>query len=1131
MPSGGKVGDFFASEIDSKNVEFFAKHMSNAFAYCKTITNQKGKPVDYVYVYVNDAYVKITGRKKAEVLGKRATEVFPDLPSEPVDWIGRYGKVAASGKAERFEAMAQLRDVWYSIFVYSPKKGYFAVLFEDVTERKKAEEEVARVASFPTLNPNPVVEADFKGNISYFNPATKKLFPDLETSGVAHPFLFDWQNVVEDFRGKSTASCSREVKVDDQWYHQQLYLVPDSQRVIIYSINITKRKKAEDEREVMIEFLRIANANTSTRQLVKATVDFIQKESGCEAVGIRLKEEEDYPYWGTIGFLPEHVRLESDLSARDENGVIIRDLKGDPVLECLCGDVIRGRFDTSKEFFTEKGTFWTNDTTKLQASITDMKRQARVRNRCNEEGYESVALIPLCVGKTRIGLLQLNDKRKNMFTLENIQTWERIADQLALALSKSISEEDLEKSEKRWSTTISSIGDAVIVTDIAGKITFMNKVAVSLTGWTLQEAADKSLREVFRVVNAETLQEVEDPVDKVLRNGSVVCLASHSVLISKGGAKVPIDDSGSPIRDQDGKVTGVVLVFHDISERKKGEEALYKLNRHLRAISDSDEALMHANEETKFTKEVCNIIVKDCGYALVWVGFAENDKEKTVRPVAFAGFDEGYVDALRVTWDEKSERGRGPTGTVIRTGKPYVCNMKSDVNFNPWRAQADKRGYTASLVLPLISYDGRTFGALNIYSRELNPFTAEEAQLLTELSNDFAYGIMMLRLRKDREQKEETLRKQASLIDLSPNAIIVRKLDGTISLWSKGAEALYGWTKKEALGQDINKLLSTEFPCPLEEILAKLSLEGKWSGEIVHTSKNYRRIVVQSYWLGTYDSNGKIAEMLESNVDITERLRMQTKLEEYAVQLKEYANQMEDLANQRAEQLKNAERLAAIGATAGMVGHDIRNPLQAITGDLYLAKTELASLSDSNQKKEALESMDEIEKNVDYINKIVQDLQDYARPLNPKTDESDLKLVIEGLIAKNNLPSNVKVNVQVADDVRKICTDAYYITRILYNLITNSVQAMPKGGVLTVQVYKEASDTVVIVKDTGVGIPKSIHDKMFTLMFTTKSKGQGFGLPVVKRMTESLGGTVTFESQEGKGTTFKVSLPAQKAKQ
>jgi signal transduction histidine kinase len=211
-----------------------------------------------------------------------------------------------------------------------------------------------------------------------------------------------------------------------------------------------------------------------------------------------------------------------------------------------------------------------------------------------------------------------------------------------------------------------------------------------------------------------------------------------------------------------------------------------------------------------------------------------------------------------------------------------------------------------------------------------------------------------------------------------------------------------------------------------------------------------------------------------------------------------------------------------------MVGHDIRNPLQAITGDVYLAKTELASIPESEEKKSALESLQEIEKNTDYINKIVQDLQDFARPLKPNIEEVDLKLMIEDLLKKNVLPENVKVSVKVESDARKIKADSTFVNRVMYNLVNNAVQAMPKGGKLTIHSYKEANDVLITVKDTGVGIPEAVKGKLFTPMFTTKAKGQGFGLPVIKRMTEALGGTVSFESQEGKGTTFIVRLPPPK---
>jgi two-component system sensor kinase FixL len=318
--------------------------------------------------------------------------------------------------------------------------------------------------------------------------------------------------------------------------------------------------------------------------------------------------------------------------------------------------------------------------------------------------------------------------------------------------------------------------------------------------------------------------------------------------------------------------------------------------------------------------------------------------------------------------------------------------------------------------------------------------------------------------------------------------------------WSKGAEKLYGWTSSEAVGQISYNLFKTRFPEPLKDIESQVKTSSRWTGELRHTTKEGCDIIVQSWWLAQKDEHSELINVLESNVDITERKHAEQKLQD-------------------------AERLAAIGATAGMVGHDIRNPLQAITGDVYLAKTELASITESAEKNSIQESLTEIEKNIDYINKIVQDLQDYARPLNPKAEEIDLKLIIADLLAKQRLPDNIELNLKIENKAEKISADSYYINRIMYNLVTNAVQAMPKGGRLTIHALRGPKDLIMTVKDTGVGIPKDVQGKMFTLMFTTKAKGQGFGLPVVKRMIEALGGTITFESQEGKGTTFTVRIP------
>jgi signal transduction histidine kinase len=155
--------------------------------------------------------------------------------------------------------------------------------------------------------------------------------------------------------------------------------------------------------------------------------------------------------------------------------------------------------------------------------------------------------------------------------------------------------------------------------------------------------------------------------------------------------------------------------------------------------------MMHSNNEFNYLNEVCKIIVEDCGRSMVWIGYTQSDENKSVKPVAYFGFDQGYIDDLNVSWDD-NEHGRGPTGTAIRTGKPYICkNMLTDPAFKPWRDAAVERGYASSLVLPLIM-EGESFGAVSIYSKEPDSFSESEINLLTELADDLAYGISFIRL-------------------------------------------------------------------------------------------------------------------------------------------------------------------------------------------------------------------------------------------------------------------------------------------------------------------------------------------------------------------------------------------------
>ena len=239
--------------------------------------------------------------------------------------------------------------------------------------------------------------------------------------------------------------------------------------------------------------------------------------------------------------------------------------------------------------------------------------------------------------------------------------------------------------------------------------------------------------------------------------------------------------------------------------------------------------------------------------------------------------------------------------------------------------------------------------------------------------------------------------------------------------------------------------------------------------------------------------------ILEADIDITERVNLQ-------------------------KQLQEKERLATIGQTAGMVGHDIRNPLQAMMSDVYLLKEELTTMPQCKTKAGVVESLDSIEHNIVYVNKIVSDLQDYTRVLQPHITTVNLADTIRSILT--TVPESIETQVLVKPTI-VINTDETYLRRILTNLVVNAVQAMPNGGNLTIQANKEKAKLIISVQDTGMGIPEDVRPNLFKPLYTTKSKGQGLGLAVVQRLVvEGLKGKVHFETKIGKGTQFIVELPA-----
>jgi PAS domain S-box-containing protein len=512
--------------------------------------------------------------------------------------------------------------------------------------------------------------------------------------------------------------------------------------VVLVFRDISERKKVQKEDLITVELLQLINESKNLIDFIHSSTIFFQQQTGCEAVGIRLKEEEDYPYFETRGFTKEFVLAEKHLCARDNKGIIIRDRDFNPVVECMCGNVLCGRFDTSKSFYTDYGSFWSNCTTQLLKSITAKDRQSFNRNRCNREGYESLALIPLKLGNERIGLIQLNDKRIGAFTPELISLMERLAGHFAVAFARFRAEDAIRKQEEELRRQAEMLEYApVLVRNLNERITIWNSGMEKLYGFTSLEAVGKNSHNLLQTKFPEPLPDIlSELFEKNRWEGELI----HQ---HKDGGTVEVISLWILHKDSNGIPDAIIEVNNDISARKQKELELQQLNRVLNALGKSSQAMMHTRNESLYLEEVCRILVEDCGHSMVWIGYARDDENKSVIPVAHSGFDEGYIERINISWAE-NDLGRGPTGTAIRTGKPAICkNMLTDSAFEPWREEAVRRGFASSIVLPLIS-DGKAFGAISIYSKEEDPFSEKEIGLLSDIANDLSYGITTIRLQE-----------------------------------------------------------------------------------------------------------------------------------------------------------------------------------------------------------------------------------------------------------------------------------------------------------------------------------------------------------------------------------------------
>lgn len=363
-------------------------------------------------------------------------------------------------------------------------------------------------------------------------------------------------------------------------------------------------------------------------------------------------------------------------------------------------------------------------------------------------GIKAYACHPLISNNKTIGTLSFGTRNREHFYADEISLMKVVADQVAIAMARIIHENELKESENRFRTIAQSLPVLVAISRKSdAKVIFANEIYERSFGYEPGTIVGLKAHDLY--YNPED----RDALLRMLEEKQ--SLNNYEVRVKRmDGSDFWVLSSVRPIMF-DGTPSFLSAML-DITDRKKAQDEMLHMNRTLDALRKSGQIMMHSTDEEQYLSEVCKIIIES-GHLMVWIGYAMDDEEKSVKPVAFSGFDEGYIDHMKISWGD-NERGRGPTGTAIRTGKPSICrDMLNDPNFAPWRTEAAKRGFASSVVLPLLT-NGKPFGSISIYSKLPDAFAPSEVDLLNDLADDLSYGIMNIRLAEQERKAAKIIR-------------------------------------------------------------------------------------------------------------------------------------------------------------------------------------------------------------------------------------------------------------------------------------------------------------------------------------------------------------------------------------
>jgi PAS domain S-box-containing protein len=677
-------------------------------------------------------------------------------------------------------------------------------------------------------------------------------------------------------------------------------------------------------------------------------------------------------------------------------------------------------------------------------------------------------------------------------------------------------EDELQKERDRLAVTLASIGDAVITTDTGGRVAFLNGVAESLTGWANAEAVGRPLEVVFNIVNEQTRQPVENPATRALRAGVIVGLANHTVLIAKDGTGRPIDDSAAQVRDGEGHVVGTVLVFRDVTERRRLEKQAREQGEAARKLA----AIVDSSEDAIISKTLGGVIQSWNAAAERMFGYAAD--EAVERPITMLFPPDRLAEEERII-------------SRIRSGERVE-------HFDTVRLRKDGTTIPISLTIsPIRDEEGQIIGASKI-ARDITDRTRAEAALRHSEGRLAAELEATTRLHNLSTRLLSAANLTTALEDVLENAIQTCGADfGNVQLFNTQDESLEIVAQRgfrsdfldyfRIVRMDEGSCCAQAMQCGERIIIEDVDLDPSYEPHRpVAAAAGYRAVastplkshhgavvgMLSIHFRSRHrlsERDGRLLDLYARHAaDLIERLRLMDELCQVAAKLSE-ANRKKD------------EFLATLA-------HELRNPLAPLRSALQIIR-----LSPDRDAREKARNM--MERQLGQMVRLVDDLMDVSRITRGKVELRKERVQLSAVVAgavETSRPLVEQMGHELTIRLTKhpvvVEADPTRLAQVFANLLNNAAKYSDRGGHIWITAERHDNDVEVSIKDTGIGIPPdkltSIFD-MFAQVDRSLEKAQGglgIGLTLVRRLVELHKGRVEARSEGvSRGAEFVVRLP------